>query len=275
MSYTYTVSPDFSPDRLSGWYIFNTWLQKQTDIGIHLEIFNNFQSQRSAINNNSIDLIYANPFDAAMLVREKGFQPLVKATGTCDEAIIAINAKNLIEDVDHLPEGVGIAFTDDPDVYLMGMIMLESADLDEANTMPFLSDSYILVAKKLLKEQADVGIFLAEAYENLSPLIKKQLKVLVKSQIGVIYHSLMIGPGLMDKKDLFQKTLLEMNTTEKGQGVLESLGVNKWEKVEEEEMEFMIDLMDTLKIEDSALLKATTPEVQNTEKSMLTMPHPY
>jgi phosphonate transport system substrate-binding protein len=264
MSYTYTVSPDFSPECLSGWYIFNTWLQKQTKIGIHLEIYNCFQSQRSAINNNSIDLIYANPFDAAILVREKGFQPLVRAAGVSDEAIIAVNTNNLINDVEHLPKGVNVAFTSDPDVYLMGMIMLEPADLNEENTVSFLSDSYVLVAKKLLKGQADVGLFLAEAYEKLSPLIKKQLKTLVKSQIGVIHHSLMLGPKLMDKKDLFQNTLLEMHTTQKGQGVLESLGLNKWEKVEEDEMEFMIDLMDTLKIEDSTLPKATILNSQET-----------
>ncbi len=75
MSFMFTVSPDFTPDHLSGWYIFNTWLQRQSDIAIHLEMYNDFHSQREAIQNDSIDLIYANPFDAAMLVREKGFLP--------------------------------------------------------------------------------------------------------------------------------------------------------------------------------------------------------
>lgn len=246
MSFMFTVSPDFTPDHLSGWYIFNTWLQKQTDTPIHLEMYNDFQSQREAIKNDQIDLIYANPFDAAMLVREKGFQPLVKASGESDEAIIAVSADNAVEDVAHLNEGIKVAFTEDPDVHLMGMIMLEPGDLDASNIIDVPSDTYVLVAKHLLKGETDVGIFLAEAYDDLSSMIKKQLRILVRSQISVIHHSLMIGPKLLDKKEQFQNTLIEMNKDEKGQGVLKSLNFNAWEKVEDDEMEFMIDLMDTL-----------------------------
>jgi len=242
----FTVSPDFTPDHLSGWYIFNTWIQRQTDTAIHLEMYNDFHSQREAIQNDKIDLIYANPFDAAMLVREKGFQPLVKAVGESDEAIIAVSAENTVEDVAHLNEGIKVAYTEDPDVHLMGMIMLEPGDFDANNITPVLSDTYVLVAKHLLKGEADVGIFLAEAYDDLSSMIKKQLRELVRSQISVIHHSLMIGPKLIDKKEEFQKVLTEMHNDEKGQGVLKSLNFNAWEKVEDDEMEFMIDLMDTL-----------------------------
>lgn len=246
MSFMFTVSPDFTPDHLSGWYIFNTWLQKQTDTAIHLEMYNDFASQREAIKNDKIDLIYANPFDAAMLVREKGFLPLVKGTGESDEAIIAVSAENTVEDVAHLESGIKVAFTDDPDVHLMGMIMLEPGDLDASNIVAMPSDTYVLVAKHILRGEADVGIFLAEAYDDFSSMIKKQLRVLVRSQISVIHHSLMVGPKLLDKREQIQQSLLAMNNDEKGQGVLASLGFEGWEIVEDDEMEFMIDLMDTL-----------------------------
>jgi len=246
MAYTFTVSPDFTPDHLSGWYIFNTWLQKQTGEGIHLEMYNDFHSQRDAIQDNLVDLIYANPFDAAMLVREKGFSPLVKVAGESDEAIIAVSAVNKVEDVVYLSSGTKVAYTEDPDVQMMGMIMLEPGNLDADNITPVLSDSYVLVAKHLLKGEADVGIFLAEAYDDLSTVIRKQLRVLVRSQISVIHHSLMIGPGLLHKRSEIQQLLINMVNEEKGPGVLKNLGFTAWEKVEDEEMEFMIDLMDTL-----------------------------
>ena len=246
MSFKFTVSPDFTPDHLSGWYIFNTWLQKQTGEGIHLEIFNDFQSQRTAIQEDKIDLIYANPFDAAMLVREKGFLPLVKAEAESDEAVIAVNAANNVKDVAHLSPGIKVAYTENPDVQMMGMIMLEPGDLDAGNTKPVLSGSYVLVAKHLLKGEADVGIFLAEAYDDLSSVIQKQLRVLARSQISVIHHSLMMGPNLQHKHSEIQDILVNMLNEEKGAGVLKSLGFSAWQKVEDEEMEFMIDLMDTL-----------------------------
>ena len=246
MSFMFTVSPDFSPDHLSGWYSFNTWMQKQVGVGRHLEMYNNFKSQREAIENNKIDLIYANPFDAAMLVREKGFQPLVKAGGESDEAIIAVNTESMVKDVTELKEGIKVAYTDDPDVQLMGMIMLEPGDLDSNNIIHFPSDTYIMVAKNLIRGHADVGIFLAESFDDFSSMIKKQLRILVRGQIGVIHHSLLIGSKLADKKEEFQQVLVNMHTEEKGQGVLKSLGFEVWENVEDDEMEFMIDLMDTL-----------------------------
>jgi phosphonate transport system substrate-binding protein len=246
MSFMFTVSPDFTPDHLSGWYIFNTWLQKQTGEAIHLEMYNDFPNQRAAIQSDKIDLIYANPFDAAMLVREKGFLPLARAEGVSDEAIIAVNADSQIADVAELPPGTRVAFTEDPDVRLMGMIMLEPGDLDCHNTVPVLADNYVLVAKQLLKDEADVGIFLAEAYDGLSAMVKKQLKILVRSQISVIHHALMIGPKLQGRRDEIQQILINMHNDEKGMGVLISLGFSGWKIVEDEEMEFLIDLMDTL-----------------------------
>jgi len=246
MSYQFTVSPDFTPDHLSGWYIFNTWLQKQTDNAIHLEMYNDFHDQREAIKKDNVDLIYANPFDAAMLVRERGFKPLVKAAGLSDEAIIAVNVDNQVEDVAHLNSGIKVAVTEDPDVHMMGMIMLEPGDLDASNVEIIQSDTYVLVAKHLLKNEADVGIFLAESFDDLSNMIKKQLRILVRSQISVIHHSLMIGPKLLGQRENIQNTLMQMTGDEKGKGVLESLGFTHWENVDDEEMEFMIDLMDTL-----------------------------
>ncbi len=246
MSYQFTVSPDFTPDHLSGWYIFNTWLQKHTDLAIHLEMYNDFHSQRAAIKADHVDLIYANPFDAAMLVREKGFLPLVKAEGAADEALIVVNADSPFNDVADLNPGTRVAYTDDPDVKLMGMIMLEPGDLDASNIEVITADNYVLVAKHLLKGDADVGIFLAEAYDDLSAMIKKQLKVLVRSQISVIHHALMIGPKLLDRRETIQQLLINMPEDEKGPGVLKSLGFNAWNIVDDEEMEFMIDLMDTL-----------------------------
>jgi len=196
MCYQFTVSPDFSPDHLTGWYIFNTWLQKQIAEAIHLEMYDSFQKQKTVIENNGVDLIYANPFDAAMLVREKGFRPLAKPVGISDEAIIAVNAESTIYDVADFSPGTKIATTDDPDIRLIGMIMLEAGDINVNNSITVNCDAYILVAKQLLNANAEVGIFLAEAYDGLSNIVKSKLRVLVRSEISVIHHSLMIGPKL-------------------------------------------------------------------------------
>ena len=246
MTYQLTVSPDFSPEHLAGWYIFNTWLQKTLGIPIHLELYNSFQSQREAIAADKVDIIYANPYDASMLVREKGFRPLVSPKDTPDEAIIAVKLEHSAKQVEDLQPGLKLASTDDPDVHMMCMIMLEPADLGDSNTTRKICDSYILVAKSLLHHECDVGFFLAEAFNDLSGMVRKQLRPLVTSQIHVIHHALLLGPKLAERQQAFLQALLQMAHDPKGSGVLEALGFSDWEVLEQEEMEFLIDLMSAL-----------------------------
>jgi phosphonate transport system substrate-binding protein len=234
MRYVMTVSPDFSPDKIAGWYIFNTWLQRQLDIHIHLELYSDFNSQREAFSRGEIDLIYANPFDAAVLVREQGFQAVAVPRGKSDEAVIAVSADSPFHKVEDLPENLHIAATSDPDVNLIAMIMLEPANLSAANTNVVQVDSYILVAKQLLQGN------------GLSKIIKAQLRPLVNSQIHVIQHVFLVGPRLLHMREDLVQIFHLMNDSPKGHGVLQSLGFQGWEIQNQEDTEFMIDLMDTL-----------------------------
>jgi len=246
MAYQFTVSPDFGPSHIAGWQIFNTWLQRQLSEGIHFELFDSFDQQRQAILADKVDLIYANPYDAAMLVREKGFMAIAKPSGKADEAMIVVNADSAIQSVEDLKVGTKIATTDDPDVHVMGMIMLEPADLNSTNVEITQCDSYVLVAKQLLRGTSDVGFFLEEAYQDLSAMVRDEMRVLVTSQIQIIQHVLLVGPELANRKDEIVKLLELMHKDEKGQGVLDSLGIKSWEHLEHEDVEFMIDLMSTL-----------------------------
>ncbi|MCB1788752.1 MAG: phosphate/phosphite/phosphonate ABC transporter substrate-binding protein [Gammaproteobacteria bacterium] len=246
MSFNLTISPDFSPDHISGWYIFNTWLQRKLDLPIHLEMFDDFVSQRSAIAEDKIDIIYANPFDASMLVREKGFVPIARPAGKADEAVIVVNAESSTLHVEDLQPGARIATTDDPHVHMMCMIMLEPADLNKDNLEFIRCGGYVLVAKALFQGNADAGFFLSEAYDDLSDAIKKNLRVVVRSQISVIEHVLLAGPRLAERHADIASALVSMGSDPKGPGVLQSLGFDNWEPVSQEDTEFMIDLMDTL-----------------------------
>ena len=163
-----TVSPDFAPDHIAGWYVFNTWLQRQLGVRIHLELYDDFDTQRKAIAADQVDLIYANPYDAAMLVREKGFVAVAAPVDRPDEAVIAVPAESAVQHVEDLRPGSRVAVTRDPDVNLIGMIMLEPADLKRDSVVLQQVNSYVLVAKQLLQGKADCGFFLKEAFDDLS-----------------------------------------------------------------------------------------------------------
>lgn len=245
-TYVLSVSPDFMPDKIAGWFVFNTWLQKTSGRHFHLELYNGFNDQRKDILDDRIDLIYANPFDASMLIRDKGFVPLVRPVGKVDECTIAVKADNPVEDVEKLEPGIRIATTDDPDVHMMGMIMLEPAELGAANTEKITRDNYVLVAKSLMRGEADVGFFLSDAFDELSSMIRSELKVLISSKISVIHHAVMAGPKLADQADELRDIFLAMKDDAKGPGVLREMGLDGWEELTREDAEFMIDLMDTL-----------------------------
>ena len=244
--YTMTVSPDFMPDYIAGWYIFNTWLQRQLGENIHLELYNDFSAQREAIARDEIDLIYANPFDAAMLVREKGFSAIAAPLDKPDEVILAVPNESSVQVLDDLSAGARIARTDDPDVNLIGMMMIEAADLTAENTDVQMVDNYVLVAKALFQERADVGFFLQEAYHSLSGFVRNQLRIILSSQIHVMTHVLLASPTFAAHQEALQSCLLDMPNRDKGQGVLESMGLSGWQTQTQEDTEFMIDLMDTL-----------------------------
>ncbi len=247
MTYQMTVSPDFSPRHIAGWYIFNTWLQKTLGEDIHLELYQDFESQRKSIREDKIDLIYANPFDASMLIREKGFIALARPLGKEDEVVIAVPANSPVNKVEELQPGLRLAFTDDPNVHLVGMIMLEPANLSSENIRLQMVDSYAVVAKQLLRGEADAGIFLKEAFYGLSSLTRREMRPLVESQISDIFHAFLVGPRLADKKDVIQDALARMTETPGGRSVLEALGIAGWANVSREDAEFMVDLMDAIR----------------------------
>jgi len=241
-----SVSPDFPPRDIPGWYIFNTWLQRLLEIPIHLELYDSFDAQRVAINNGEIDLIYANPYDAAMLVREQGFQAVVAPTGLSDETLIAVNNTSRCQVIEDLNSKLNIACTDNPEVNLVGNILLEPADLDNQQTSQTMVDSYVLVAKSLIQETSDIGFFLKAAYESFSSIIQNQLRVLISSDIQIVKHVMLVGPGLAEKHSLILKGMLAMPDNEKGRSTLQGMSIESWDAVSQEDAEFMIDLLDTL-----------------------------
>ena len=245
MPFNMTISPDFKPELISSWYIFNTWLQKKIDTPVHIDLVNDFNELSDAIDQNRIDLIYANPCDIARLVREKDFNPLVQPVGTQDETIIVSSVNNPVKIIEDLSPGIKVAMTDVPDVNTIGMIMLEPADITPRDIETIHCQNFITVAKNVINGQADIGFLLADAYNEFSNLVKKQLHSLITSKIHVLHHAFLAGPKFPTQDNL-QQVLLSMNEDPKTLKILQNLEIEKWQAMDREEAEFLIDLMDTL-----------------------------
>jgi phosphonate transport system substrate-binding protein len=246
MSFTMTISPDFKPELISGWYLFNTWLQKKIDTNIHINLVNDFNELSKNIDDNAIDLIYANPCDIAKLVREKSFTPMARPVGSHDETIIICSSDKLIDNVESLETGIKIAMTDVPDVNTIGMIMLEPADISSSDVDIIHCSNYITVVKKVINGEADIGFLLADAYGEFSKLVKSIIQPVITSKIHVLHHALLVGPDFSEKQSQFQEAILNMHNDQSGTSILKSLELEKWERMDQDEAEFLIDLIDTL-----------------------------
>ncbi|HMY49169.1 MAG TPA: PhnD/SsuA/transferrin family substrate-binding protein [Rhodocyclaceae bacterium] len=246
MTLNFTVSPSFPNERISDWYIFNTWLQRALSAQVHLELYDGFGAQRQAIADGKVDLIYANPFDASLLVREKGFRAVAGPDDRADEMVVFTTDASSARQIADLKPGTRLACTDDPAVNTVGRILLEPAGLGPDNTVTVQKETYVQVARDVLQGHVDVGFMPVEAFEGLSRVVRRDLRPLVTSQLHVLFHVFLVGPALAARSDEIAELLTGLNDSDKGRQMLAALGSTHWRRVSQEDAEFMIDIISTL-----------------------------
>ena len=247
MTLNFLIAPDFAPERFAGWHMLNTALQKKTDLHLHLLTPATATEQAKLIADGSVDMVYANPFDAAEMVRNAGFVAIARPIGKSDEMVIATAAESAANAVEDLQPGCKIALTDNKDVKLIGLRLLEPADLTEADVQWQLVDTYQAAARMAIKGEVDASFFLADAYHSLSRLSKSQLKPLIESRLADITHVLLLHPRVAEQAGKLQAALQGLAGSADGQPVLDELGMGQgFAAMSSEDAEFMIDLMDAL-----------------------------
>ena len=240
------IAPDFSPERFAGWHMFNTLIQKRANLNMHLNIPTSHAEQETVISEGDIQVIYANPFDAAILIREHGYHAVARPIGKSDEMVIAAAANSDINSLDDIKAGATIAMADNRDVKLIGLRLLEAVDIEEADLNWSVTETYQAAARQVIKGEAQAAFFLAEIFHSFSRLTKAQLSVLIESDLADISHVLLIKDGFPDT-DILMDAILNLYNDDDGKEALTELGMPQgFEAMNEEDAEFMIDLMQTL-----------------------------
>lgn len=244
----FLIAPDFLPEEFAGWHLFNAQLQRLINENIHLETPVSTQEQQALIKQNNIALIYANPFDATELVREHGYLPLVRPVNRPDEMIIATFATSSYQHSDELGKGSKILITDNYDVQLLGLRLLESANIGENDIQWLHVDSYPEVARRLIDKEADAAFFLARAYHSFRPNTRKNMKILMESKINDLSHVILLHPKYANLHSILLTAFVDLVNEPAGKMILEDLNLpNGFKTLSEEDAEFMIDLIETLR----------------------------
>lgn len=240
------IAPDFSPERFAGWHMFNTLIQKRANLNMHLNTPASHAEQQQIITAGDIQVIYANPFDAATLIREQGYKAVARPIGKSDEMVIAAGANSDINALEDIKAGATIAMANNRDVKLIGLRLLEAVDIEESDLSWDVTETYQAAARKVIKGDAQAAFFLAEVFHSFSRLTKAQLSVLIESDLADISHVLLIKDDFPDT-DIFMNAILNLHNDPDGQEALAELGMPQgFEAMDEEDAEFMIDLMETL-----------------------------
>ena len=92
MTLNLLIAPDFAPERFAGWHMLNTLLQKRSGLQLHLLTPASAAEQAQLIAEGKVDAVYANPFDAASMIRDAGYQAIARPVGKSDEMVIATAA---------------------------------------------------------------------------------------------------------------------------------------------------------------------------------------
>lgn len=245
-SYNMLIAPDFSPEHFAGWHLFNTLVQKRAGINIRLNMPASHCEQDALINDDDIQAIYANPFDAATLIREKGYRAIARPKGKPDEMVIATSPASELNALEDLTKGATIAMADNRDVKLIGLRLLEAVDLVEDDLNWNITETYQAAARQVIKGDAQAAFFLSEIFHSFSRLTKSQLQVLIESDIADISHVLLVKNDFADS-DKLESVILALCQDEDGKEALTELGMPEgFEAMSEEDAEFMLDLMETL-----------------------------
>ena len=241
------IAPDFPPEHFGGWNIFNAILQRHSENQIHLLIPHSAEEQQEMFKKHQVDIIYANPFDAAYLIRDQSYLPVVKPVKNPDEMVIATGASSGIKKIVDLKAGMKIAITNNHDVKLIGLRLLEAANLNEKDLTWVEVPSFQAAARAAIKGEVDAAFFVASSFHSLSELTKNQMTILIESHIRDITHVILMHPSRKEFVPIIQKTIIDMKNHDAGKKVLNELNMpDGFEELTVEDAEFMIDLMETL-----------------------------
>lgn len=241
------IAPDFPPEHFGGWHIFNVILQRHCKNQIHLLAPHSAEEQQQMFEQHQVDIIYANPFDAASLIRDKNYLPVVKPVKNPDEMVIATGSSSGMKKITDLKAGMKIAITNNHDVKLIGLRLLEAANLTEKDLKWVEVPSFQAAARTAIHGEVDAAFFVASSFHSLSELTKNQMTVLIESHIRDITHVFLMHPSQQQLLPNIQKTIIDMKNHNSGKKVLNELNMPEgFEELTIDDAEFMIDLMETL-----------------------------
>jgi ABC-type phosphate/phosphonate transport system substrate-binding protein len=225
--------------QINGWYFFNTYLQRQLEREVHLELVHGVISEQlSKI--EQMDIVFTNPFEATRLFMKHQFHPLLHPSNQNDEVTLLVRADDPRQKISDFHGGKVITASSDNFVYLLGRFLLEEAGDLQLNYA--FSGNDIKALHMLLKGQADILFMASETYQSLSSLTSNLLRKIDHSETGFAFHLFCAAPHCTEVGKAVTRTLLDMGQNNQGKQVLADLGLEGWCRPKQDGINMLIML---------------------------------
>ena len=221
------ITPDFPPEFFANWHMFNTQLQRALDTTIHLQTPAGYREQQELLDSETVALVYANPFDAGSLMRDKGYIPLAKPDLPSDQVLVVANAQSAFATLDDLPADSRVLITANRDMESIGLDVLQGTAIT-ADTVQWLhARTFTELARRLMANEAEAGLFLASSFRSLNASTQGSLKILFETEFEDFGHVMLLHPDFADQADKLRAALLNMAQSPVSRMTLEDLGMAK------------------------------------------------
>ena len=184
-----------------------------------------------AIKAGGVDLIYCNPFLALELYEKYGFVPVLRPVGkdACDDVVLFAGADSPVNALSDIKPGMKATCPGNLGVKTVAQFMNKKFNLGVTFET---SENLQQAIQKVIRGQADFGLYLHQTFDDLSNLAKSQLKVLDKTDLtelgyGVIRRVLLMNPKDADKVELTTKVVLGFKGAPDAGEMLEKLRVKE------------------------------------------------
>lgn len=221
------ITPDFPPEFFANWHMFNTQLQRALDTTIHLQTPAGYREQQELLDSETVALVYANPFDAGSLMRDKGYIPLAKPDLPSDQVLVVANAQSAFAALGDLPADSRVLITTNRDMESIGLGVLQGSAITADSVQWLHARTFTELARRLMANEAEIGLFLASSFRSLNAGTQGSLKILFETEFEDFGHVMLLHPDFADQADKLRAALLNMAQSPVSRMTLEDLGMAK------------------------------------------------
>lgn len=225
--------------QLSGWYLLNTYLQRQLERPIHLEQ----PKLGDELVDEQVDLVFSRPFDTCSLIKSHGYVPLMRPQDGADEVVVLMRADDE-RGLDQLGRPRVSTVSKNSFVYILGRSLCDENGLESENFDYQFAGNEIKALQNLVKGKADVLFMLKKTYDGLSSFARGSTRLVDESSTHFAYHFLCIAPYLAEMNESLSEVLTGMQNHDQGRAILSDIQIQGWMQPDQGEIQMLNMLYD-------------------------------